>query len=478
MQTLSFDLVVIGAGPAGEVAAIRAAQLGLKVAVVEKRSDLGGTCLNVGCIPTKSLIESAKTWYKLQNVENVGFTTGKVSFDWGKILERKRQIVGAQRKGLLYLMRKNGIHLFNGHASFLSEEKIVVERSENTSDWHYPDQTDPKGESVVLRAQQTLVATGSQVLELPFAKSTGRFILNSDSILEIAEVPQSMAIIGGGVIGMEFASLFAMFGSEVTVIERLDQILPLEDIDCVAELTRFLRKLGVKILTGKTVSAITESAGGATVSIKGSSDETYERVLVAIGRKPVLEGLNLDKAHVVLDKKGFVKVDSHYRTSAQTIFAVGDVIQTPALAHTASAEGKHAAEIISGMFPRPINYESNPSAVYTYPEIASIGQTEANLKTKDIPYKEAKFPFAPLAKAKIERETEGFVKILYDPRYHEILGVHIVGARATEMISEFVLGKVLETTIDEISTAIHPHPTISETIMETAAIAEGGAIHL
>lgn len=463
MSLKRYDLVVIGAGPAGEVGAIRAAQLGMKVAVVEKNENLGGTCLNWGCIPTKALIESAKIWTKINHLEGQGFSVGTPEYSWAKIMERKEKIVGAQRKGLKFLMKKNKIDVFHGTASFQN-----------------PNTLDIKGGNTVesIETKHVLLATGSRVKELSFAPSNGKNILTSDSILSIDRVPKSLAVIGGGVVGMEFASLFGRFGSEVTVIELMPQALPFEDPECVKDVIRSFKKQNVVVETGTKLTGIKDKGQTCSVSVEGKDDRNFEFVLMSVGREPVLENLDLASVGVDLDERGFVKVDAHYQTNIPHIFAVGDILSTPALAHTASAEAKHAVEVIAGHTPPIINYETNPSAVYTYPEVASIGHKEDALKEKGIEYGIAKFPFAPLAKAKIEDATEGFIKILYDKKYKELLGVHIVGAKATELISEFVLGKLLETTVDEIGQAIHPHPTISETIMETAHVAEGGAIHL
>lgn len=459
----TFDLVVIGAGPGGEVGAIRAAQLGLKVAVVEKNVHLGGTCLNVGCIPTKALLESAKTWTKLNHVENLGFKIGKPEFNWSAIMERKNSIVDAQRKGLKFLMKKNNIEVLQGHGRFLDKNTIEI--------------TNAEGKKESINARHTLLATGSHVKDLPFVKANGKTIHTSDSILAIEHVPKSLAVIGGGVVGMEFASLFGRFGTQVTVIELMPQVLPFEDAECAQELVRQLKKQNVTVESSTKLTAVKDQGSHCVVSVEGKADRNFDCVLLSIGRDPVTKDLGLDKVGITSDR-GFIPVDSHYKTSAPTIFAIGDIIRTAALAHTASAEAIHAVEVIAGKSPHIIDYEANPSAIYTYPEIASIGMTEAKLKEKNLEYKVAKFPFAPMARAKIEDATEGFIKILFHPKYGELLGVHIIGARATELISEFVLGKLLETTVDEIAHAIHPHPTISEAIMEAAHVAVGGAIHM
>lgn len=464
MSTQSFDLVVIGSGPGGYVGAIRAAQLGLKVALIEKFPHLGGTCLNVGCIPTKALLESAKTWDKLQHLKELGFDAGSPKFQWDKIMGRKDKIVDDQRKGLRFLMKKNKIETFEGHGRIAGKGKVNVTLND--------------GKAVTLETRNIMVATGSRVRQLPFAKTNGKGIMNSDDVLFITEVPKSMAIIGGGVVGIEFASLFSRFGTQVTVLEAAPQILPFEDEETVKELVRCVKKQGVAIETGAKITAIEDKGKAGVVLTTAEGSRTFEKVLVSIGREPVTDDIGLNTVGITTDR-GVIKVDlATYKTSADGIYAIGDVIPTPMLAHTASAEACHCAEVIGGKNPHKVHYESNPSAVYTYPEIASIGMTEKTLKEKNIEYKVGKFPFSPMARAKIEDSTDGFVKILFEPKYRELLGVHIVHARATEMIAEFSLGKLLETTVDEIAHTIHPHPTLSETIMEAAHAALGSAIHM
>lgn len=464
MSTQSFDLVVIGAGPGGYVGAIRAAQLGLKVALVEKFPHLGGTCLNVGCIPTKALLESAKTWDKLQHINELGFEAGTPKYSWDKIMGRKDKIVDDQRKGLRFLMKKNKIETFEGHGRIAGKGKVSVTLGD--------------GKTVSLETRNIMIATGSRVRQLPFAKTNGKGIMNSDDVLFIKEVPKSMAIIGGGVVGIEFASLFARFGTQVTVVEAAPQILPYEDEETVKELVRCVKKQGVAFETGAKITSIEDNgkSGVQLTTVEGT--RTFEKVLVSIGREPVTDDIGLNTVGITTDR-GFIKVDfATYKTSADGVYAIGDVIPTPMLAHTASAEAFHCAEVLGGKKPHKVHYDANPSAIYTYPEIASIGMTEKVLKEKGIEYKSGKFPFSPMAKAKIEDATDGFIKILFEPKYHEILGVHIVHARATEMIAEFALGKVLETTVDEIAHTIHPHPTLSETIMEAAHAALGAAVHM
>ena len=378
-------------------------------------------------------------------------------------MKRKEGIIDTQRRGLLFLMKKNKIDVFQGLGSFEDQHSVLVQGEKSKE---------------IIKAEHILIATGSKVRELPFAPSDGKTILTSDNIIFCEEPPKSLAIIGGGVIGVEFASLFSAFGTEVTIIEMGPQIIPTEDPECAKELARQLKKNKVKIETNtKLTSLKVQKAGTCVVKTEAKEDRVFDKVLVSIGRQPVTANLNLNKIGIKTEHD-FIPVDAHYRTSIPKVFAIGDVIKTPALAHTASAEAIHAVEVIAGHQPPVIDYQANPSAIYSCPEVASIGQSEAELKTKGIAYKSTKFPFAPLAKAKIEDVTEGFIKIFSDSKYGEILGVHIVGAKATELIGEFVLGKILETTVSELAHAIHPHPTISETVMETAHAAVGGAIHM
>ena len=379
MNESKYDLVVIGAGPGGEVAAIKASQLGFKVAIIDKRKDLGGTCLNVGCIPTKSLLESAKTWKKIQKARKMGFPIENPIFDWTQILDCKNSVVSSQRKGLLYLMKKNKVTVYQAKAALSSSNTVELE--------------DNSGSHSVIKAKFILLATGSAVRELPFVKVDGKNIHSSDTVLDIQAVPKTMAIIGGGVVGMEFASLFSSFGCKVTVIELGDQITPSEDPECARELSRYLKKQDVDIQTKTELEDIKVVDNQCYVKTKGKPEQCYEKVLLSIGRRPVSENLGLEKLNIKTNK-GYIQTDSHYRTSVENIFAIGDVINTPGLAHTASAEAIHAIEIMANKHPKAIDYDCNPSAIYTYPEIASIGKTETKLKDLNIEFKTAKFPFS------------------------------------------------------------------------------------
>jgi dihydrolipoamide dehydrogenase len=458
-----YDVVIIGSGPGGEVGAIRAAQLGLKTALVEKAPHLGGTCLNWGCIPTKALLESAKTYVKLQHAHDLGFDVGAVAYDWDRIMQRKAGIVDAQRKGLRFLMKKNKVDVYEGHGRIAGKGKVTV--------------TGGDGKVTSLETAHVVIATGSRIRELNVAKTNGKTVVDSDAILSLNKVPKTLCVVGGGVVGTEFASLYGRFGSQVTIIEMAPQILPTEDADCVKELVKHLKKQNITVEAGAKLVSVEAKGDQALVTTEGQKARPFDLVLISVGRAPVTEDIGLDKIGLTTDR-GFIKTDEHYRTSAGWVFAIGDVLTTPALAHTASAEAIHAVEEVAGHHPPVIDYQANPNAIYTYPEIASMGRTEQALKAAGIDYKVAQFPFAPMARAKIDDATEGFIKLIYEPKYRELLGVHIVGAKATEMIAEFSLGKVLETTVDEIARTIHPHPTISETIQEAAHTALGGAIHM
>ena len=462
----SFDVVVLGAGPAGEVGAIRAAQLGFKVAVVEKSPHLGGTCLNVGCIPTKALIASAHTFHQLKNSKDLGFDVGEVSCNWHQVMDRKDDIVEQQRRGLLFLMKKNKITVIKGTGALADRTTLVI--------------TGEDQRQSQLKFKYLLIASGSQVTEFSPFTANSINIMNSDTVLSIDHIPTSLAIIGGGVVGMEFACMFAEFGSKVTVYEAAETILRGTDAEAVQTLQRSCKKKSISILTRAKIEAIADR-GKDGVQIKtANATAMFATVLLSIGRTPCSAALQLQNIGVALDAKGFVPVatDTYRMQGHNHIYAVGDVIATQALAHTASAEALRAVENMAGKSPPPIDYRSSPMAIYTSPEIAAIGSSEEELQEQGVAFKKVKFPFAPLAKAKIEGHTEGFIKILFDPRYHELLGVHIINAKATELIAEFVLGKNLETTLDEIAHSIHPHPTISETIMEAAqAGVHGTAIH-
>lgn len=462
MTDTHFDVIVIGSGPGGYIGAIKAAQNGKKVAMVERSAHLGGTCLNVGCIPTKALLQSAKSWDKLKSLAKLGIEVKGSSYNWTKTQDFKDGIVDGQRKGVQFLMKKNKITVFKGHGKLKGGDAVEVSGDKTQT----------------IHGKAIMIATGSKVRELPFAPSNGKGIMTSDHILSIDAIPKSLVVVGGGVVGMEFASLFARIGTDVTVVEMAKQIFPYEDGEVVKEATKLFKKQGITMKTGSQLEGVEDKGGSCVVKIKGQDSLTVEKVLMSIGRAPVTDNLGLDNVGIALDERGFIPVDEHYRTKAPHVYAIGDVIDTPALAHTASAEAIYAADMMSGKNPPAINYDANPSAIYSWPEVASIGKTEEALKAEGIAYKSAKFPFSVIVKAKIEGGDIGFIKVLFEPKYREILGVHIVGATATEMIAEFSLGKVLETTIDEIAQTIHPHPTVSEAAAEVAHLAMGHALNM
>jgi dihydrolipoamide dehydrogenase len=465
---MSYDVIVIGSGPAGYVAAIHAAQSGLKTAIVEKNKTMGGTCLNVGCIPTKAMLHSALYFDKASKFASYGVKfPGEAVLDFGAVNRRKDDIVQKLTGGVAMLMKKNKIDVLSGHGRLAGKGTVAV--------------TDASGKAQSYQSKNIILAMGSRVRELPHIRIDGKDILSSDHILFLDKVPESLAILGGGVVGSEFASCFGRFGSKVTIFEMAPQICPTEDFETAAELTKSLKKQNVTVRTGASVKGIVSKGGKVEVTVDGESAPlVFEKALISIGRAPVTDDCGLETVGIKPNDRGFIEVDLNtYQTKVPGIYAVGDIIPTPQLAHTGSAEGIFAVDVIAGKKRAPINYLTNPSAVYTYPEIASIGHKEQDLKAKGTDYKVGKFPFSAIGKARIDDTTEGFVKIITDKKYGEILGVHIVHAKATEMIAEFSLGNNLEMTIDELVATIHAHPTLSETVGEAAhAAAFGHAIHM
>lgn len=467
----TFDLIVVGSGPAGYVGAIHAAQNGLKVAIVEKNPTLGGTCLNIGCIPTKALLFSAMQFDKARKLGQYGVKIrgdengDAITLDFDQVNKRKADIVRQITNGVAFLMKKNKIEVLRGVGRLKDARTVEVTAEDGSRASH--------------TAKNILLATGSRVRELPNIPFDGKDILSSDHVLFLDKVPESMAVIGGGVIGCEFASCYGRFGSKITVFELAEQILPTEDSEVAAELAKVLKKQNCEILTKVKVTSVKPQGGRVEVHIEGeSTPRTFEKVLVSVGRAPNTEDIGL-AAVGIETVKGFINVDmSTYQTKVPGVYAVGDIIPTPQLAHTASAEALHAVDVILGKKRQPINYATNPGVVYTYPEVASVGANEQTLKAQGRQYKVGKFPFQPMAKAKIDDAADGFVKILVDPQYGEVLGVHILNAKASEMISGMALGNNLEMTIEELAHTIHPHPTLSEVIMEAAHAAMGHAIHL
>jgi dihydrolipoamide dehydrogenase len=455
---MTYDVIFIGGGPAGYVGAIRAAQLGMNVAVVE-REGLGGTCVLWGCIPAKALLESASIATKVGKAAEFGVTPGDVKLDYNVAMKRSRSVSAQNSKGVEFLFKKNKITWIKGTGSLGANKTVKVTLEGGKTETH----TAAKG---------VVICTGSRVRGLPQAglelnKTT---VISSDEALTLDKAPKSIAIVGAGAVGCEFADVFAAFGSKVTVIEVLPRILPLEDEDSSKEVERSFRKRGMNILTNAKISAAKVAKDGArlTVAAGGGKPEdiAVDVVLVAAGRAPNVDNAGLREAGVQMTERGFVKINEKMETNVKGVYAIGDVAGPPMLAHKGEREGIIVAEVIAGKHFHPLNYGNVPNATYCHPEVASVGMTEAQVKEKKVEYKVGKFPFMASGRARTSGETEGFVKIIRDAKYGEILGAHIVGAHATELIHELVVARENEYTVAEIDLAIHAHPTLSEAIAE------------
>lgn len=461
MADQQYDVVIIGSGPGGYVAGIRAGQLGMKVAVVEKDPFLGGTCLHRGCIPTKSLLENAEIWTKIQKSKEFGITVGDVTLDWGVVQARKQGVVDANAKGIEFLFKKNKVEKVTGFGKLLDRNTVDVDGNK-------------------LSTKNVILAMGSVPRDLPHIKADGKRIINSDHILKLTAVPKSMLVIGAGAVGCEFASIFARFGTKVTIVEVMPQLLPIEDEEISKEFTRIFKKKGIDVFTDAKVDSCEVGDGGvkSTITVKGKQQviET-ELVLSATGRRAVTENCGLETTKVVVNQRGFIEVDGLMHTAEPNISAIGDIVPTPALAHCASAEGILAVEQMKGLEVRPINYDHVPNCTYTDPEVASVGLTERKAKERGYDVKTGKCAFTAIAKAKIIGEANGFVKYVVDAKYDEILGVHIVGPKATELIVEGCAALELEATSESIAKTIHAHPTLSEALMEAAEDVAGHSIH-
>jgi dihydrolipoamide dehydrogenase len=456
-----YDVVIIGSGPGGYVAGIRAGQLGMKVAVVEKDPFVGGTCTHRGCIPTKALLENADIYDKVRRAKEFGITVGDVQLDFKAGQDRKQEVVDKNAKGIEFLFKKNKVERLTGFGKLVNPNTVDVDGKQIT-------------------AKNIILAMGSVPKDLPHIKTDGKRIINSDHILKLTEVPKSLLVIGAGAVGCEFASIFSRFGAKTTIVEVLPQLLPIEDEEIAKEFTRLMKKKGIEVFTDAKVDAceVTDSGVKTTLTFKGKQQtiET-ELVLSATGRRAVTENCGLEKTKVKVDQRGFVQVDPFMRTAEPTIYAIGDIVPTPALAHVASFEGILAIEHMKGMEVRPLNYDHVPNCTYTEPEVASVGLTERKAKERGYDVKIGKFPFTANAKARILGEAGGLVKIVSDKKYDEFLGLHIVGPRATELIVEGGAALELEATAESIAKTIHAHPTLSEAIMEAAEDALGHSIH-
>lgn len=469
----NFDLVVLGAGPGGYVAAIRAAQLGMKVAIVEKEK-VGGVCLHKGCVPSKTLLKSAELFQQFKNSVNYGIRANDVRLDFSLVQERKEKIIAQLQQGVEQLLKKNKIVVYHGMGRILGPSifsplagTISVEKKD-----HEPD---------LLLPQYVLIATGSRPVDLPGVTCDGEYILNSDHALRLEELPQSIVIIGGGVIGVEWASMLHDFGVEVTLIELADRILPSEDEEISREMTRLLKKRKVKIVTGAKVIPDTISIQERRVTLQVEKNGERlpfeaERVLVSIGRKPNTEDIGLENTSIQLNK-GFIQVNSFMQTEESHIYAIGDVIGGDQLAHVASHEGILAVEHMAGKETSPIDPLAIPRCIYSRPEVGRVGLTEAEARAKGFKVKVGKFPIRALGKSHVLGEIDGFAKVISDQETDDLLGVHLIGPQATELISEASLAKTLDATAWEISQTIHPHPTLSEVYLEAALAVDDKAIH-
>ena len=464
----NFDLIVIGAGPGGYVAAIRGAQLGLSVACVEVgegAGGLGGVCNNTGCIPTKAMLESAKYAKKAKSLKDFGVDVGEVKLDIGVASKRAGTVASQGAKGVAFLFKKNKIEHVIGWGRLAGNGKVEVEGKDGKR---------------TLTGKNIIVATGSRPRDLPILKFDGKRVWSSDQAVFPKELPASIGIIGAGAIGMEFADVYNAFGSKVTVIEALEQVLPLEDADCAKVVATSYKKRGIDCLTGARLEKADVGKDNVTLHVKVKykvQQVTVDVVLVAVGRAPIIDDIGLDKAGVKTEK-GFIVVDDHLQTTAKNVYAIGDVAKPPLLAHKASHEGIGVAEHIAGQGGHGVDYDNIPSVTYCHPEVASVGLTEKAAREKGLDIEVGTFPWSANGRARTAGETEGFVKIIRDKKYSEILGAHIVGPSASELIGEFIIGRHLESTVEEMDRAMHPHPTLSEAIAEAALAALGRVIHM
>lgn len=466
---MKYDVVVIGSGPGGYVAAIRCAQLGFKTAIVEKYNALGGTCLNVGCIPSKALLDSSEHFHNAETAfKEHGIETGKVKVNLSQMIKRKDDVVKQTVDGLNFLMKKNKIDVHTGHGSFIDKHTIKV--------------TGSGGESKEIKADKVIIATGSKPSTLPFIKIDKQRVITSTEALNLKEIPKHMIVIGGGVIGMELGSVYARLGSKVTVVEYLDSIIPSMDKTMGKELQKVLKKLGFEFYLSHKVTSVENKGKEVIVKAENKSGETVEikgdYCLVSIGRKPYTEGLGLEKVGVLTDNVGRVVVDDHLRTKVDNIYAIGDVVKGAMLAHKAEEEGVMVAEQLAGQKPH-INYLLIPGVVYTWPEVASVGYTEEMLKEQRRAYKTGSFPFKALGRARASMDTDGLVKVIADKETDEILGVHIIGPRAADMIAEAVVAMEYRASAEDISRMSHAHPTFTEALKEAClAATDNRAIHM
>lgn len=463
-----YDVAIIGAGPGGYVAAIRCAQLGLHTVLIEKYSTLGGTCLNVGCIPSKALLDSSEHYHNAHNnFAEHGIGVEGLSIDFQQMVARKAKVVEQTCQGIDYLMKKNKITVLHGKGSFADDHTIAVENSGAVSN---------------IYAQNIIIATGSKPSTLPFITIDKKRIITSTEALSMRELPKSLVIIGGGVIGLELGSVYARLGTAVSVVEFMDSILPTMDADCSKELLRSLKKLGIKFYLSHKVTEVTAHEDSVSVTAMDKKEQSIilqaDYCLVAIGRKPYTEGLKLENAQLATDNRGMIPTDNMLRTTVPHIYAIGDVVKGVMLAHKAEEEGVFVAETIAGQHPH-IHYKLIPGVVYTWPEVAAVGYTEQELKTDNIPFKVGSFPMRALGRARASGDIDGMVKVLAHSDTDEILGVHIVGARAADMIAEAVVAMEYRASAEDIARMSHAHPTYTEAFKEAClAATDNRAMHI
>ena len=455
-----YDIIVIGSGPGGYVAAIRASQLGKRVAIVEK-AELGGVCLNWGCIPTKALLKSAQVYSYCRNAAHYGVALeGEVKPDFEKIVARSRTVAETMSKGVAFLVKKNNIDVIKGFGRIAEAGKVEVD-------------------GTIYEAQNIILATGARPREMAFMPIDGQHVITSREALTLPKLPETMIVVGSGAIGSEFATLYASLGTKVTIVEYMPQIMPLEDEEVAKAMERAFRKMRVAVMTATNVKSVGVEDGQCKVEIEGKKGEetlTAEVVLSAVGIKSNIEGIGLEEAGVVVERDK-IKVDEHYQTTAKGIYAIGDIIATPALAPVASAEAIHCVEHICGLNPEAVDYSTIPSCIFTSPEVASVGMTEQQCQQQGIEYKVGRFPFTASGKATAAGDRDGFVKLIFDAE-ERLIGAHMVGATVTEMLGEPTLAKKMGATAHAIAKTIHSHPTMHEALMEASEAALGAAIHL
>jgi dihydrolipoamide dehydrogenase len=462
---MKFDLVVLGSGPGGYVAAIRASQLGMKVGVVE-RSELGGICLNWGCIPTKSLLKSAQVYDYMKHAEDYGISIdGNVNADFPKIVERSRGVADGMSKGIQFLFKKNKIEVIQGTGKLKDNKTLIVNGADG---------------EIEVSADHIIIATGARSKELPNLPQDGKKIIGYREALTLPKLPESMIIVGSGAIGSEFANFYHTMGTKVTLVEYMSTIVPNEDEEVGKTLARSFKKAKMNVMVNSAVESVDTSGDLCKVQIKtkkGVEEHEAELVLSAVGVTPNLENIGLEELGIELEN-GKIKVDDYYRTNVEGVYAIGDIVHGQALAHVASAEGITCVEAIKGMNPETIDYKNIPGCTYTNPEVASVGMTEKMAKEAGYEIKVGKFPFSASGKASAAGAKEGFVKLIFDAKYGELLGGHMIGANVTEMIAELVAVRKLETTGHQLIKTVHPHPTMSEAVMEAAAAAYDEVIHI